>query len=465
MKIQPTWSNEEASIKQGKENCVKGLATSDDVNYQTTGWPDGYPETMTPELYQKFYLSDPYYQSIPIWTESSIQAEGPLYNINKLNVFCMTWNTESLNICAFKDGKWYGGKNPPLYLTADKCYQGIELVERLKSIIRQNEGQLDILVFAFQESAKPGDYFFSFSLPEFMKNENYVLLTRERAIGVGLTTFTKQKLRGLRLAIFLKRDLYENLPIKIISSSFKACGGEYTKDWVRGKGGLQITLDIEGFGKYMFINYHLPFSASRLNPENPKLNELLLFQTDCFTSTYKQFIKEIKPDYVFVMGDLNYRIQGLREDEMFDGDDKIRKDQFNRWYQDYDELHKLIDKISHVGDIDEEWEVVGSNRSQVSFADERTSLKEGLNNKGPMFAPTCKMMKGRAYNCTDRMCYQVTHSDGNYRVPSWCDRILYSHRNLSKPDITPITYNRMDDGDMMTCSDHAGVYGIFTISK
>lgn len=458
MDVLEKWSNEDNAIKQGKENCIKGLSSSNDVNYQSLGWPDGYPETMTPELYQKFYLNDPSYQNRNIWAESSFEGEGSIYN--KLNVFCMTWNTETINICAFKDGKWYGGKNPPLYLTADKCYKGIELTNRIGEIIEQNR-HLDMLVFAFQESAKPGDYFFSFSLPEFMKQKNYVLLTRERAIGVGLTTATKGKLRGLRIAIFLKRDIYEKLPVKINASSFKACGGEYSKELVRGKGGLQITLDIEGFGKYMFINYHLPFSASRLNPDNPKRNELLEFQTDCFTSTYKQFIEENKPDYVFVMGDLNYRIQGLREDQMFDND-KIRQEQFNKWYKEYDELHKLIDKMGGSGDILEGWEVLGSE--PILIKDER-SLKEGLNNEGPTFAPTCKMMKGREYGCTNRMCYQVTHGDGNYRVPSWCDRILHSRRNLNKPSIDVIDYNRIDEGDMMTCSDHAGVYGIFSISK
>ena len=440
------WSNERDAKKRGKDTCKSELATSEDVNYQSTGWPDSYPNEMTPVLYKQFY-GEP--------------LDQPMDDIDRLNVFCMTWNTESVNICAYRDGKWYGRKSPPVYLKADKCYKSLELIERIKMIIKRNE-EIDLMVFGFQESAKPGDYFFSWSLPEFLKKEGYVMLKRERAIGIGLTTFTKQKLRGLRLSLFIKRSIYENLAIRIVSTSFNPCGGEYTKELVRGKGGLQMTLDIEGFGKYMFINYHLPFSPHRLNPDNPKKGELLLFQTDCFTDTYKKFIKQNNPDYVFVMGDLNYRIQGLREDQMFDKNDKIRKDQFGKWYEDYDELHKLVDRMSQTDEPFEDWELLGTGER---ISEEGKDLREGIDNKGPEFSPTCKMMKGREPDCTDRMCYQVTHKDGNFRLPSWCDRILYSHRNLSKPHIVPVVYSRIDEGSMMTCSDHAGVYGIFTIGR
>ena len=441
-----TWADEKSSKKTGKERCKKGLGSPDEINYQSTGWPDAYPNEMTPSLYNQFY---------------SPMDELEKQDISSLGVLCMTWNTESVNICGYKEGKWYGGKSPPVYYSPDPCYKSLDLIDKIKALVRSQRGKIDIMVFAFQESAKPGDYFFSWSLPEFLKGEGYVLLKRERAIGAGLTTFTKQKLRGLRTSIFVRQAVYETVPITMTSAGFNACGGEYTKELIRGKGGLQITIDIEGFGKYMFVNYHLPFKASRLNPDNPKRDELLYIQTDCFTNTYTSFIQENNPDYVFVMGDLNYRIQGLSENEMFNRDGSIQSDQFDKWYEDYDELHKLIDRLNY----DEGWEIVDPDNEEPDKNHDSKGLKEGVGNKGPGFAPTCKMMKGRETNCTDRMCYQVTHNDGNYRLPSWCDRVLYSHRNLSKPHITPVTYNRVDEGDMMTCSDHAGVYGIFVINK
>ena len=443
------WSNEEQIIKDGKERCNQGFASTKEVNYQSTGWPDSFPNNMTPELYEKFY--------------------GPKLNLppsipDKLKILCMTWNTESINICAYgTDNKWYGKTYPPLF-RPDKCYKAIQLINRIKDMVLLNS--VDILVFGFQESAKPGDYFMSFSLPQFLKDIGYVLIKRERAIGAGLTTLTKRKLRGLRMSVFAKRSIYENIDIKVASSSFRPCGSnvfeKMTQEIVRGKGGLQFTIDIDGFRRYMFVNYHLPFKASRLNPTNPDKDLLLSLQTECFKGTYKKFIEENKPDYSFVFGDLNYRVKGMNENQMFNQDNTIKKN-YNHWYENYDELNRLIKEISETDKALEGWEDIEIGK--VILSEHYKGFREGPNDDGPGFAPTCKMMKGRGLDCTDRFCYQVTHKDGNLRLPSWCDRILYSHRNANKPHIEAIIYDRIDSDVAMTCSDHAGVYGIFNIFR
>ena len=448
-----SWSDETTFKEEGKRRCNEGLGKPTDVSYQNI-WPmNPWYTEVTTELYKEYYgspLAD---------TEGILPFMG-----DSLNIFCMTWNTESINICGYKDDKYYGSKTVLQY--PNKCFKTDQLMARIKNIISFNN-EVDILVFGFQESAKPGDYFFSYTLPDYLKKFDYMLLKRNRAIGAGLTTLTKQTLRGLRSAIFVKRHIYESLPITVTSSEFKTCGG-YTKDIVRGKGGLEITLDINGFGKYMFLNYHLPFSASRLNPSNLNKDNMLESQTQCFLGTYEKFVNVEQPDYVFVMGDLNYRIQGMSEKQMFKENGNIRSEEYQVWYERYDELKR---KLGNYKDktIDSEWVLMQETSSEfsdsVSLSKNTEGFKEGVNNEGPRFAPTCKMLKGREPGCTTRQCYQVNHRDGNIRAPSWCDRILYYKRNSIKPEIETYVYDRIDTGEAMACSDHTGVYGIFKITK
>jgi len=455
--IRSPWTDESENIQRGKKVCKESFGSNTDVKYQAS-WPkSAYPEVMTHDKYESLYPPKLQQQRIADELE-----DLP----NELKIFVMTWNTESVNICGYIDNEWYGDKAKPLYYSNDPCYKSEEFFRRIRQLVISND-MVDIIVIGFQESAKPGDYMFSYSLPEYLKELGYVLVIRDRSIGIGLTTFTKGKARGLRSAVFVRRSIYEKVPIDV-SSGFKDCpsftaGGveKYVSGLIRGKGGLQITLDIQGYGKYMFVNYHLPFLSKRLNPDYPGKKYLLDFQTECIVNTYKNFVKEIQPDYTFVFGDLNFRLHGLNEDEMFNNDGIIKSNKFPEWYENKDELYRHIGVISQADESRDDWIMAEAFRNEPV----NKELQEGINNQGPNFAPTCKMMKGRDAGCTNRECYQATHSDGGTRLPSWCDRILYSRRNPDKPDVNTIAYNRIDEGSLMSCSDHAGVYAIFTVAK
>ena len=86
-------------------------------------------------------------------------------------------------------------------------------------------------------------------------------------------------------------------------------------------------------------------------------------------------------------------------------------------------------------------------------------FKEGIDNKGPEFIPTCKMIKGRGedkYWKTGKL---------DQRIPSWCDRILYNNFGKDKELIKCVNYDRFDYGEAMKKSDHAAVISIFEISQ
>ena len=139
------WSDETKAKEEGKRRCNEGLEKPTDVNYQNI-WPMNpwYTEA-THELYKEYY-GTPILYGIPSHTR---------YIIDSLNIFCMTWNTESINISGYKDDKYYGSKTALQY--PNKCFKTDQLMEKIQNIISVNKGynEVDILVFGFQESAKP----------------------------------------------------------------------------------------------------------------------------------------------------------------------------------------------------------------------------------------------------------------------------------------------------------------------
>jgi hypothetical protein len=99
-------------------------------------------------------------------------------------------------------------------------------------------------------------------------------------------------------------------------------------------------------------------------------------------------------------------------------------------------------------------------------------MKEGIENNGPKFYPTCKMEKGRDVNecfsgeefqLNPFICYNV--GKNNQRLPSWCDRILYKTINESSKysEIICNLYDRWEYKDITDKSDHSMVVGEFQI--
>lgn len=427
------WLNDDAKEKiKGKAVCKKRLEATD-INYRFSGWPSDYKNADT---YSEKALENMHEYKRPE------QFEAP----EKLRVFCVSWNAESINQCGFGNGNWYGSRSVGFTGRYDiPCYKNEDFV----NFVIEKSKNADLIVISLQESVKPGDYLLSYTIPDKLRMAGFVLLRRHREMGAGATTAVTGKLRGLRMSILVRKELYFDMNIRTLSppeGTFKACSNtSWTNrfaDIIRGKGGIGITVNAPSFGNILFIDYHLPFVSERLsNNDTLELNQYVKHQIDCFKETFVKFVDEQQPDFVIVMGDLNFRLKRLREPDMFDENGKMKID-FAKWYNSNDELNSVLDK--YIG---------------------LKNLKEGVDNIGPRFAPTCKMLKGRDSNCTDRKCYQVSHSDKFNRIPSWCDRILYAKiKNKPGLNMETIEYDRFDQGDMV-CSDHAAVYSILEIGK
>ena len=121
---------------------------------------------------------------------------------------------------------------------------------------------------------------------------------------------------------------------------------------------------------------------------------------------------------------------------------------------------------------------------------------EGVGNKGPMFLPTCKMIKqkysqyldcnqekfkmnstkpdridcqckdGDFTQCRldyeDKQCYKLGKI--KQRAPSWCDRILYKNE-IKNTDMLCKEYSSYDFSQIMAMSDHTAVYGSYIVRK
>ena len=320
-----------------------------------------------------------------------------------MKVFIFSWNSQSI------------------------CYEEKpNFIEKLwEEICKDN---YTLLAFAFQEEASKSD------LPKFIGetvNETYELIDSTQLLGWGVTTFKRLQQgeyvpRGLKLSLYKKRD--SMLEIKSVRNSCILCPS--LRDWITwGKGAVIVTL-VTNLGIVTFINMHLPF-YSRFNRD-----EALSWQSYCFNYLYGAALEEVAPNYLFIMGDLNFRVSLRNEPTAYEVAAKMFSSEgyLREMYQEGDELKLILDYAKLRGEI---------------------PVSEGVENRGPEFFPTCKLKHHR----TGKEGVELYKLGTSYqRTPSWCDRILYK----SNRTIQCYKYDRFDYG-LMNLSDHAAVMGGFMI--
>ena len=395
----------------------------------------------------------------------------------QLSILAFTWNTESVLIAetlqrngqepvSFYSESWLGCKQPDF------------LPELFSQHIFKEEGSENpqgkhhLIVVALQESAKPGDYLLSHAFGNQL-GERYVLVKRGRMMGVGRTTlnaFRREgavRTRGLRMAIYARKDF---IPFVHFQAE-KAVLCTLQDYLTRGKGGYGIVLRVDGFGLMAFLNIHLPFVASTLRKGNHARQATgVRQQDDAFNNILKQFLHRQALHHLFILGDLNYRVQNpagvVNAADLcaaMNQSEEFRK----KIYIECDELRKSI-----------------------SLKNLPLPFEEGINNAGPTFMPTAKMHHERETGSTLPGSYKF--GTNNHRNPSWCDRILYLPGSLQKtPTISQLLsealeknrenddsdfvssnspaictyYDRFESGETMTCSDHSAVCAYFTINR
>ena len=391
-----------------------------------------------------------------------------------LRIFCMTWNTQSVRIGEHVEQKILQ-QHREGYLTGYRWNCSVpDFYPPLEKKILDNN--YDILIFSFQEDASPGSYFHSHLLPGKLPELGYTLVRRTKMMGVGITTVKALKqcdilTRGLRMSIYAKNDLAKAILANDLDLA-KDLQGPLVRTHVhgskftRGKGAIAIYFRLplkHRMVNFAVMNAHLPFDSKSLIDTVVKQQPMIrhnavLEQDQAYNDIYRALISDlpIKMTSVLYMGDLNYRVTPLSEQEyaqVFSSsagasttvslaksllmsrmhDDKAV---YRRLYKEYDELLEEMNK----GNI--------------------YPLLEGIDNEGPAFLPTCKLYKNRP----DLVSISDAASEGgifktgvlHQRTPSWCDRILYRGVDCEE-------YDRYDHGTTMKQSDHAAVIASFSL--
>lgn len=312
--------------------------------------------------------------------------------MTSLSIFVFNWNTQS---SVFKNK--------------------LRFIEKLKEKIERH----DLLIFSLQEDSIRDSTIFSSLKTEL--DELYTEIHESEMSGWGITTYKSMKYnleykpRGLRLIVFKKRDLI--LEISSFSKSYVCPSLKNKITW--GKGSIVIFLEIEKIGKLAIANCHLPFNSKSLKDKESR-KKALEIQIKAL-EIINDSINEYNPDYTLLMGDLNFRVFG-----------------------DLDAL-KIAEKISN------------KDYSFIEYDELRNNVKifkEGIEDKGPLFPPTCKLFQKRNYYPGE-----LVYNLGKYRqrVPSWCDRILYKNLECC-------SYYSFDEYEIRY-SDHMSVIGEFILWK
>ncbi len=412
-----------------------------------------------------------------------------------LQVFIFTWNTQTV--------RYNIGDGPDA-----------DFVNVLSDKIINSDRNYDLVVIGLQEDAIRDSPLLADDSSIIVNSleKKYQLIKLVTLNGWGITTYKALKEewdyrpRGLRLAIFKRHDL--ELDITDVESKEMVCPG--IRDWITaGKGGVAVSIHTS-VGKIAFLNIHLPFS-SRSIIQDPvqkisRRHDAVMWQANCLRKLYENTVNTFNPDYIFVLGDLNFRVQIRTESGAAEITQRIFEDPdyIKELIKEADELQLLLDYSRYGGVLanpedsppEEQSPDKGSSPAGAKphtvyargsssagakprIAEESADgsppyeqgttkqpapvpiLNEGVNNSGPLFLPTCKLRQGR----DDVQCgidsYRLGQED--QRTPSWCDRILFKQLDGCRGELSCILYDRWDYGTM-NLSDHASVVGVYCIT-
>lgn len=335
--------------------------------------------------------------------------------MNKIKFGIFTWNTQSIK-----------------YDISTSNF-----IDKLYVKLRSN----DVIVIGLQEDAINQSQLLNIITNKFI---NFKLIKEEYLSGWGITTFKDFKdnfnytPRGLKIGIFKKKKI--KLDIHNIYTDKLTCPSIY--DWlIKGKGAIAINIETDK-GLISFINMHLPFSSKTL--VNLKLRyKSMIWQVRCLNYFYEQITQKYKPNWIFLFGDLNFRIQIRNE--------KGANEIINTILNTPNSIYEFIAEA-------DELQLIFNYSNIFKYKNLIPYFYEGTHNIGPLFLPTSKLKKGRKGKTT------LSHyklGKNNQRVPSWCDRILYKNLNNSS-FISCLRYERWDYGNIKM-SDHASVIGQYLL--
>lgn len=336
--------------------------------------------------------------------------------MSKINIFCMTFN---------QNGD---------YITK-------ETLEYISDRVRDNNTP-EVLVLGFQETAFGFEYYWENTFI----HRSYYILKKIRLNGIG-----NVGIRGIGLYILIKHYNF-NTMVNFLEENWVRFNYQYF-----GKGAVSILVDIKGT-KFLFINTHLPYSEYW---EGGGINE----RVDSLNVIYDYIINKADFDCLFLIGDLNFRMHlktknryasMITEDnpelfEMYLRNKSWSLLHFNDEFYLLSFFYKDYIKNLSIKTYGEEY---GYQLSAQLYPFYNQIIDR------PDFSPTYKVFK-------NRIAIQSQHEEKldpdlyydrwkDDRVPSWCDRILYT----PKPFIKRIRYNN-HDSEKINNSDHLPLMSLF----
>ncbi|XP_046461958.1 inositol polyphosphate 5-phosphatase E-like [Daphnia pulex] len=244
----------------------------------------------------------------------------------------------------------------------------------------------------------------------------------QETLGPGHVLFHSVELGTIHLAVFLRRDLIWVCSVPESDSHSTRAGSAF-----RTKGGVAVGFSIFGTS-LLFVNCHLPAHAEKFAERERDLKKIL-FSLDLpkeLPIRKKQRDVTSNYDYVFLCGDLNFRINKSREDVL-------------------DFVSKTWGETSAVDFRPELTKLLEADQLKLSLANNR--ILRTFSEAEITFAPTYKYIPGTE-----------NFDEAKQRVPSYTDRILWKERKGIS-----VRCDHYDVAKQLKCSDHFPVWAAFQV--
>lgn len=376
-----------------------------------------------------------------------------------------SWNAAGLRICETMSQKKADEKRKGFFaaVTLKKSCVAPTFFETIRSSIISDSPSL--VVISTQDEDTKDTYFHSDLLPELMPEIGYSLLKRHQIYNVGeaaskvpMTKVASGTPHGsaLRMSVYARNDVYNELQDSEVElNAYMGNQGQQEAKCIQSErysGAIAAYVWHPRVGRFVFIAVDIPAGVSALNVTDELEYESFravakAANTICLTGIFNKFITKlapsVRPDHVFLLGDLNYDIVVADKpsvtviSELAANQTAAKIKEIQR----YDELKTALTTVPLEG------------------------FKEGVSNEGPLFMPTWNMARGRPDSCATQITAECYSPD--IRIHGgigWHDRILYKELQQSFYVAHCDRYNRIDVQSMHE-STHAGVIADFDIRR
>lgn len=387
----------------------------------------------------------------------------------EFRIFCFSWNSGGLRLCETTSQQAADNARNGLrrFISFKEPCIAPNFIEDIKTMILQRNPSL--IVMTTEEEAYEETYFHARVLPESLSQINYSLLKRDQNYGVGETNSgnkPKDIISGdigdsaLRISVYARNDIIPDLEVTEMRLNddigFKGQVVSNMAIFGRLSGAICSYVWHPIYGKFAFIAAHFVGGRKPDNLANSVYRSMVKsFNNLSLISLLYDFelnlVNEYKPNYVILMGDLNYNIIVPNRTIPSVISDLTKDLSLNklRELQNYDELKTA--------------------RNQPIWH----GFKEGINDQGALFMPTWNLKRGRDNSCSIKQQMGKVQEQNKIQISSecfndqdqgwgWHDRILYKDNLTSNGRISCLEYDRIDIKNMHQ-SDHAGVIALFSV--